>query len=185
MASAFSPQLKRLLGYVRPYALRLGVGIVLLAIVAIAEGLVALMIKPAVDYVLDPSVVGSALPLGKIPFTDHVVYLNTFLPSSFHNVKTIFFFTLLMIFGIKAIAEYLGSTQIQYVGHAAVTNLRNDVYAKIISSPSVSFRTIRRGVCSPSQSTMLNARASRFPNTSPICFAKGLRSSYLSPWLSA
>ena len=135
MASAFSPQLKRLLGYVRPYALRLAVGIVLLAIVAIAEGLVALMIKPAVDYVLDPSVVGSALPLGKIPFTDHVVYLNTFLPSSFHNVKTIFFFTLLMIFGIKAVAEYLGSTEIQYVGHAAVTNLRNDVYAKIIKQP--------------------------------------------------
>src|SRR6201995_3848304 len=135
MASVFTPQLKRLLAYVRPYALRLGVGIVLLAIVAIAEGLVALMIKPAVDYVLDPSVVGSALPLGTIPFTNHTVYLNTFLPSSFHNVKTIFFFTLLMIFGIKAIAEYLGSTQIQYVGHAAVTNLRNDVYAKIIKQP--------------------------------------------------
>src|SRR6201995_770456 len=135
MASVFTPQLKRLLAYVRPYALRLGVGIVLLAIVAIAEGLVALMIKPAVDYVLDPSVVGSALPLGKIPFTDHTVYLNTFLPSGFHNVKTIFFITLLMIFFIKAIAEYLGSTEIQYVGHAAVTNLRNDVYAKIIRQP--------------------------------------------------
>jgi ATP-binding cassette, subfamily B, bacterial MsbA len=135
VASVFSPQLKRLLGYVRPYALRLAVGIVLLAIVAAAEGLVALMIKPAVDYVLDPSVVSSALPLGKIPFTDHTVYLNTFLPSSFHNVKTIFAMTLLMIFFIKAIAEYLGSTQIQYVGHAAVTNLRNDVYAKIIKQP--------------------------------------------------
>jgi len=135
VASVFSPQLKRLLAYVRPYAVRLAAGIVLLAIVALTEGLVALMIKPAVDYVLDPTVVSSALPLGKIPFTDHVVYLNTFLPSGFHNVKTIFFFTLLMIFGIKAIAEYLGSTQIQYVGHAAVTNLRNDVYAKIIRQP--------------------------------------------------
>jgi subfamily B ATP-binding cassette protein MsbA len=135
VASVFSPQLKRLLAYVRPYALRLSAGIILLAIVAITEGLVALMIKPAVDYVLDPTVVGSALPLGKIPFTEHTVYLNTFLPSGFHNVKTIFFFTLLMIFFIKAIAEYLGSTQIQYVGHAAVTNLRNDVYAKIIKQP--------------------------------------------------
>ena len=135
MASAFSPQLNRLLGYVRPYALRLVVGIVLLAIVAIAEGLVALMIKPAVDYVLDPSVVGSALPLGKIPFTDHVVYLNTFLPSSFHNVKTIFAISLVMLFAIKAIAEYLGGTQIQYVGHAAVTDLRNAVYARLIRQP--------------------------------------------------
>ncbi|HEY2821884.1 MAG TPA: ABC transporter ATP-binding protein [Candidatus Acidoferrum sp.] len=135
MASVFSPQLKRLLAYVRPYVVRLSTGIFLLAIVALAEGLVALMIKPAVDYVLDPSVVSSALPLGKIPFTDHTVYLNTFLPPGFHNVKTIFAITLLMIFLIKAIAEYLGSTQIQYVGHAAVTNLRNDVYAKIIRQP--------------------------------------------------
>jgi subfamily B ATP-binding cassette protein MsbA len=135
VASVFSPQLKRLLAYVRPYVVRLSTGIFLLAIVALAEGLVALMIKPAVDYVLDPSVVSSALPLGKIPFTDHTVYLNTFLPPGFHNVKTIFAITLLMIFLIKAIAEYLGSTQIQYVGHAAVTNLRNDVYAKIIRQP--------------------------------------------------
>jgi ATP-binding cassette, subfamily B, bacterial MsbA len=135
VASLFSSQLKRLLSYVRPYSFRLLLGIVLLAVVAFAEGLVALMIRPAVDYVLDPSVVGSKLPLGKIPFTEHVVYLNTFLPSGFHNVKTIFFFTLLMILGIKAVAEYLGTTQIQYVGHAAVTNLRNAVYAKLIRQP--------------------------------------------------
>jgi ATP-binding cassette, subfamily B, bacterial MsbA len=135
VASLFSPQLKRLLGYVRPYVLRLAAGVVLLAVVAVAEGLVALMIKPAVDYVLDPSVVGSKLPLGKIPFTEHTVYLNTFLPAGFHNVKTIFALTLLMIFGIKAIAEYLGTTQIQYVGHAAVTNLRDAVYARLIRQP--------------------------------------------------
>jgi subfamily B ATP-binding cassette protein MsbA len=135
VASLFSSQLKRLLSYVRPYSFRLLLGIVLLAVVAFAEGLVALMIRPAVDYVLDPSVVGSRLPLGKIPFTEHIVYLNTFLPSGFHNVKTIFFFTLLMILGIKAVAEYLGTTQIQYVGHAAVTNLRNAVYTKLIRQP--------------------------------------------------
>jgi ATP-binding cassette, subfamily B, bacterial MsbA len=135
VAAIFSSQLKRLLGYVRPYIVRLAIGIVLLAVVAIAEGLVALMIKPAVDYVLEPSVVGSQLPLGKIPFTDHIVYLNTFLPSSIHNVKTIFAITLVMIFLIKAIAEYLGTTQIQYVGHAAVTNLRDAVYAKLIRQP--------------------------------------------------
>jgi subfamily B ATP-binding cassette protein MsbA len=135
VASLFSSQLKRLLSYVLPYSFRLVFGIVLLAVVAFAEGLVALMIRPAVDYVLDPSVVGSKLPLGKIPFTEHVVFLNTFLPSGFHNVKTIFFFTLLMILGIKAVAEYLGTTQIQYVGHAAVTNLRNAVYAKLIRQP--------------------------------------------------
>ena len=41
MASLFSPQLKRLLSYVRPYSFRLGAGILLLAFVALAEGGVA------------------------------------------------------------------------------------------------------------------------------------------------
>jgi ATP-binding cassette, subfamily B, bacterial MsbA len=135
VASLLSPQLRRLLSYVRPYTLRLSLGVVLVAIVALAEGIIALMVRPAVDYVLDPAVFGSSLPLGKIPFTDRVVYLNEFLPASFHNVKTIFAMTLLMVFGIKAIAEYLGGTQIQYVGHAAVTDLRNAVYGRLIRQP--------------------------------------------------
>jgi ATP-binding cassette, subfamily B, bacterial MsbA len=135
VASLFSPQLRRLLSYVRPYSFRLAVGVALVAIVALAEGIIALMVRPAVDYVLDPSVFASKLPLGPIPFTNHVIYLNQFLPSNIHNVKTIFAITLVMIFAIKAIAEYLGGTQIQYVGHAAVTDLRNDVYARLIRQP--------------------------------------------------
>jgi subfamily B ATP-binding cassette protein MsbA len=135
VASLLTPQLKRLLSYVRPYTFRLALGVVLVAIVALAEGFIALMVKPAVDYVLDPSVVGSRLPLGAIPFTRHVVYLNEFLPSGFHNVKTIFAITLVMVFALKAVAEYLGGTQIQYVGHAAVTDLRNAVYARLIRQP--------------------------------------------------
>src|SRR4029077_18103472 len=35
----------------------------------------------------------------------------------------------------KGIAEYFGVTEIQYAGHAAITNLRNQVYAKIIRQP--------------------------------------------------
>jgi subfamily B ATP-binding cassette protein MsbA len=135
VASLVTPQLKRLFGYVRPYTFRLTLGVVLVAIVALAEGFIALMVRPAVDYVLEPSVVGSRLPLGAIPFTRQVVYLNEFLPSGFHNVKTIFAITLVMVFAIKAVAEYLGGTQIQYVGHAAVTDLRNAVYARLIRQP--------------------------------------------------
>ena len=37
MASLFSPQLKRLLAYVRPYSLRLTAGILLLAFVALVQ----------------------------------------------------------------------------------------------------------------------------------------------------
>ncbi len=40
----------------------------------------------------------------------------------------------------KAIAEYFGLTEIQYVGQAAVTDLRNQVYAKIIRQPIAFFQ---------------------------------------------
>lgn len=134
MALLFSPQLKRLLNYVKPHLLRLGIGVVLLAFVALAEGIVALMIRPAFDYVLDPSVVGSVLPLVTLP-NGHTIYLNNFFPAHIHNVWTMFTFVLLVLYVAKGVAEYLGVTQIQYVGHAAITDLRNSVYAKIIRQP--------------------------------------------------
>ena len=134
MPSLLSPQLKRLLAYVRPYAFRLAVGIALVAFVALAEGAVAFMLKVAVDYVLKPSVTVTSLPLFTIPH-GRTVFLNEFFPSSIHNVWTIFAFSLVTLYVVKALAEYLGTTQIQYVGQAAVTNLRNQVYTRIIRQP--------------------------------------------------
>ncbi len=135
MASLFSPQLKRLLAYVRPYSLRLVAGILLLAFVALAEGGVALMVAPAVDRVLNPAAVGSLLALVKLPWSGRTIYLNDFFPPRIHNVWTVFAFALLILYFSKAVAEYLGSTEIQYVGQAAVTDLRNQVYARLIRQP--------------------------------------------------
>jgi len=139
VSSLLSPQLKRLMSYVKPYAFRQAVGIVLLAFVALAEVTVALLIRPAFDYVLNPSVVGSTLPLVTLP-NGHTIYLNHFLPHSIHNVGTMFAIAVISIFVAKGIAEYLGITQIQYVGQAAVTELRNQVYAKIIRQPIAFFQ---------------------------------------------
>jgi subfamily B ATP-binding cassette protein MsbA len=133
--SFLSPQLKRLLGYLRPYALRFGVGVILVAFVALAEGTVALMIKLAVDYVLNPAVSGSRLPLGTIPWTGHVVYLNDYFPARVQHVWSVFAISLIVLFLAKGLAEYLGTTSIQYSGLAAVTDLRNHVYARILRQP--------------------------------------------------
>ncbi|MDP9147582.1 MAG: ABC transporter ATP-binding protein/permease [Acidobacteriota bacterium] len=135
MASLFSPQLKRLLGYVQPYIFRLTVGVLLLAFVALAEGGVALMVSPAVDRVLNPAVGGPTLALVKLPWSGRIIYLNDYFPPRIHNVWTVFAITLLILYASKAIAEYLGTTEIQYVGQAAVTDLRNQVYARLIRQP--------------------------------------------------
>jgi ATP-binding cassette, subfamily B, bacterial MsbA len=140
VASLISPQLRRLLIYVRPYVFRLIVGVILLAFVALAEGVVALLVAPAVDSVLNPSVVGRTIKLVTLPWNNHTVYLNNFFPQSVHNVGTIFSFTLLIVFFAKAVAEYLGITEIYYVGYAAVADLRNALFSKILRQPIGFFR---------------------------------------------
>jgi subfamily B ATP-binding cassette protein MsbA len=134
VASLLSPQLNRLLSYVRPYAFRLTVGVTLVAFVALAEGVVALMFKLAVDFVLKPSVSVTNLPLVTLPHW-RTIYLNEFFPPRIHNVWTIFAISLVSLYVAKAFAEYFGTTQIQYVGQAAVTNLRNQAYARLIRQP--------------------------------------------------
>jgi subfamily B ATP-binding cassette protein MsbA len=134
LSSLLPPQLSRLVSYLRPYALRFGVGVVLVAFVALAEGAVAFMLKLAVDFVLKPSINVSQLPLLTIP-GGRTIYLNEFFPPTIHNVWTLFAFSLVTLFFVKAVAEYLGTTQIQYAGQSAVTNLRNEVYARLIRQP--------------------------------------------------
>jgi ATP-binding cassette, subfamily B, bacterial MsbA len=133
--SIVSPQLKRLLAYTRPYLIRLLVGVILVAFVAAAEATIGFMIKPAIDYVLNPGKFGSSLPLVKLPWNGHIIYLNKFFPSGIHNVWTIFALTILALYVSKAIAEYLGLTQIQYAGLAATRDLRNAFYEKIVKQP--------------------------------------------------
>ncbi|PYU71817.1 MAG: hypothetical protein DMG49_08675 [Acidobacteria bacterium] len=123
-----------MLSYVRPYSFRLVVGVVLVAFTALADGIVALMLRPGFDYVLNPSVIGSTLPLVTFP-NGYTIYLNRFFPPSIHHVWTMFALTVVFLYVGKGIAEYLGVTQIQYVGQAAVTRLRNQVYSKIIRQP--------------------------------------------------
>lgn len=135
MGSLFSPQLKRLLGYVKPYGARLVLGVILVAFVAAAEGTIAFMVRPAVDFVLHPEKFSYNLPLVTLPWNGQVIYLNKFFPSGIHNVWTIFSITLLILYMSKAIAEYIGLTQIQYAGLAAIRDLRNAFYEKVLRQP--------------------------------------------------
>ncbi len=138
-----SSELRGLFKFVRPYRLPLIFGVVLLGAVGICQGLIALMIIPAVNVILDPSKATSRVKLITLPaWVMHLlglshgdIYLNSFLPSNIHYVWTIFAISLVAIFFTKAIAEFFGSTMIQYAGHAGVTDLRNGVYEKLVRQP--------------------------------------------------
>ena len=129
------PQVKRLLSYVKPYRVSLAVGIFLLALVGLTEAIIALMIKPIVDRVLNPTAPDSNVLLFQFPHGGPAIYLNRFFPSSIHNVWPIVAISLLVVYFVKSLAEFGGTTLVQFVGHRAITNLRNAVYEKIIRQP--------------------------------------------------
>ncbi len=131
----FTAELRRLLDYVRPYAARLLLAISLMGVVGLSEGLTALMFRPIFDFLLEPRQPADQLPLFRLPFSDQTLYLNSFFPQSIQHVWAVIAISILVIFLVKAVAEFFGNTMIQYVGHAAVTDLRNEVYRKILRQP--------------------------------------------------
>ncbi|MGH9684309.1 MAG: ABC transporter ATP-binding protein [Candidatus Acidiferrales bacterium] len=125
-------ELRRLLGYLRPYAAMLALGIALIALMGAIDGLVAFALKPALDVILNPRSIVQKLALFTIPGTHRVIYLNSFVPPRIHHVWSVFAVALLFLFLVKGIAEYFGSILIQYVGLSGVTDLRNQAYGKIV-----------------------------------------------------
>jgi subfamily B ATP-binding cassette protein MsbA len=128
-------ELGRLLQYVKPYRVRLLIGVVCLFFVGLGEGLIALMITPIFDRVLEPGAPDENLLLVKNPITHQAIYLNSFLPHWIHSVGTMFTVAILVVFIGKGISEFFGNTQVQYAGIAAVTDFRNQVYTKVIRQP--------------------------------------------------
>ena len=130
-----SAEIRRLLSYLAPFTGALAVGVALMAVMGAADGLAAFAIKPALDVVLIPQSTIQKLVLFQVPGSDHIIYLNSFVPSRVHHVWSVFALALFFIFVVKAVAEYFGSTLIQYVGLAGITSMRNRVYGKIIQQP--------------------------------------------------
>ena len=130
-----SAEIRRLLSYLAPFTGALAVGVALMAVMGAADGLVAFAIKPALDVVLNPQSTIQKLVLFQVPGSDRIIYLNSFVPSRVHHVWSVFALALFFIFVVKAVAEYFGSTLIQYVGLAGITSMRNRVYGKIIQQP--------------------------------------------------
>jgi len=125
-------ELGRLLQYSRRYTGHLLLSVFLMACVGAAQGLTVLLIGPIFDRVLNPASADAPVFLFTIPGWNHRVYLDNFMPMAIHNVWTMVALGILAVFAIRGLCDYLGNYLVNYVGLSAVTDLRQDVFDRVV-----------------------------------------------------
>jgi len=125
-------ELGRLLQYSRRYTGHLLLSVFLMACVGAAQGLTVLLIGPIFDRVLNPASADAPVFLFTIPGWNYQVYLDNFMPMAIHNVWTMVAVGILAVFLIRGLCDYLGNYLVNYVGLSAVTDLRQDVFDRVV-----------------------------------------------------
>jgi subfamily B ATP-binding cassette protein MsbA len=124
--------LPRLLSYARRYSGRLAGAVVLMAVAGATQGVLALLIRPIFDRVLNPAAPDTRAPLLPHPFLNHQIYLDQIVPSRISNVWTMVAFAILAVFFTKGVCDYVGNYLVSYAGFSAVTDLRNRIFDKVL-----------------------------------------------------
>ena len=134
-------ELGRLLHYSRRYTFHLVLSVLLMACVGAAQALTVRLIGPIFDRVLNPASADSPVLLFTIPIWKHAVYLDRFMPASVHNVWTMVAVGILAVFAIKGLCDYAGNYLVNYVGLSAVTDLRQDVFDRVVQQDAHFFES--------------------------------------------
>jgi subfamily B ATP-binding cassette protein MsbA len=137
--------LLRLLRFAKRYWAYLFLSVILMATVGAAHGMIALLIGPIFDRVLNPASVDTPVRLFTDPVFHRSVYLNDLVPQSIHNVWTMVAFAILVVFLVKGLCDYLANYLVNYVGFSAVTDLRNTVFDKVVKQGAQFFEAHSTG----------------------------------------
>jgi ATP-binding cassette, subfamily B, bacterial MsbA len=132
-------QLTRLIRYVAPYWWPVGASVLLMAAVGLLDAFRLLLIGPIFDRVLNPGSQSREMQLFKIPGSEHVIYLQRFVPSHFQNPWTVVAFALVAATVLKGICDYAGTYLVNYAGFGMITDLRNDLYDSILQRSAAFF----------------------------------------------
>jgi ATP-binding cassette, subfamily B, bacterial MsbA len=132
-------QLLKLLSYARPYTAALAVSVVLMAMAGAAQAMIALLIGPVFDRVLNPSSPEAPIVLFTIPGSGTEIRLDYLVPDAIHNVWTMVAFLIMAVFLTKGVTDYFGNYLVHYAGFGAVTDLRQKVFDKVLQQDSQFF----------------------------------------------
>lgn len=133
----------RLAGYARRYLPLLLLSVLLMALMGLMTAARAILIKPVLGRVLRPTADASPEPIFTI--LRHPIYLEQFFPASIHNIFTLVALSILVVFLVRGLCDYLGDYLTSYVGFSAVTDLRNEVFAKVLRHGAAFFETTSTG----------------------------------------
>jgi ATP-binding cassette, subfamily B, bacterial MsbA len=131
-------QLNRLLIFLRPYMPQFIGSVLLMAVVGAMEGFRIILMGPIIDKVLNPKTPGRSLTLFNLPGTDHVVFLQDYVPQHFRNPLTVVAVALVGSALIKGVCDYFGTYLVNHAGFGLITDLRNRLYDTILRR-SISF----------------------------------------------
>jgi subfamily B ATP-binding cassette protein MsbA len=82
------------------------------------------------DRVLNPA--SADAPVLLFTVFNRPIFLSDFMPSAIHNVWTMVAVSILALFLIKGLCEYAGNYLVNYVGFSAVTDLRQQVFDRVL-----------------------------------------------------
>ncbi len=102
----------RLLGYVRPYTRIFALSLAGTTVVAITEPLVAALIKPLLD--------------------------GSFVEKDPHSIR-VMPLLLVTVFIVRGIADFLGSVAMNWIAHRVVMDLRDGLFARLLTLPTRHF----------------------------------------------
>lgn len=130
--------MRRLIAYARPYAGTLFLAVVLMSFVGASQALMARLIVPLFDLVLQPQASRKAVVL--FDFGGFRLLLSDLLPSGVEDVWTAVAIGIVGAFLIKGLADYAANYLINDAGYGAVTDIRQQVYDKVLRQDSAFFQ---------------------------------------------
>jgi ATP-binding cassette, subfamily B, bacterial MsbA len=137
--------LRRLLAFVRPYWSPLTLSVILMAFAGAAHAMMAVLVGPIFDRVLDPASPEAPVELFKLPFSSEPVYLRQLAPEWISNIWTVVAFAILSVFFLRGLCDYFGNYLVSWVGINAVTDIRQKVFDKLLRHDAQFFESQSSG----------------------------------------
>lgn len=137
--------MKRLLRFARPYWPLLLLSVLLMAIAGAAHAMMAILIGPVFDRVLDPASPNNPVELFRLPGSGQPVFLHQLAPDFLNNVWTTVAFVILAVFLARGFCDYFGNYLVNWVGINAVKDIRQTVFGKLLRHDAQFFETQSTG----------------------------------------